>query len=160
MFSFALQPYQLDIPVTWTSMPSRNEYLAAKVRAWSRDADAMTTSASALPTAVPQKRASRGDDQHVHCERPFVSPAASAVHTLEQRWSYFRDLAASEMQWHGLSPQSWAVKYDHARARAGLCDLRAKMLSFSRNLIARGSPVDMRNTLLHEIAHALGKSVV
>ena len=29
------------------------------------------------------------------------------------------------------------------------------MLSFSRNLIARRSPVEMRNTLLHEIAHAL-----
>ena len=91
----------------------------------------------------------------MHCERPFVGLATSAVHTLAQRWSYFRDLAASEMKWHGLSQQSWAVKYDHARARAGLCDLRAKMLSFSRNLIARESPADMRNTLLHEIAHAL-----
>ena len=45
MFSFALRPYQLDIPVTWAFMPSRDEYLAAKMRAWSRDADAMTACA-------------------------------------------------------------------------------------------------------------------
>ncbi len=115
MAVFTLQPYQLDIPVTWACMPSRDEYLAAKIRTWSRDADAMPE--------LPLTSASSAGSSHEHVERPFVAPAASAVHTLEQRRNYFRDMAA------------------------GLCDLRSKMMSFSRNLIARGSPVDMRNTL-------------
>lgn len=147
MVSFALQPYQLDIPVTWTCMPSRSEYLAAKLRAWNRDAEAMTTASASASRAA--------DNQQVHAKRPFVGPAAASMHTLAQRWSFFRELAASEMEWHGLTQQSWKVKYDHARARAGQCKHRAKVLSFSRNLIARGTPVDMRNTLLHEIGHAL-----
>ena len=136
----ALQPFESDIQVTWTSMPSRDVYLAAKVRAWTRDERAATVSA---PARVG--------------EQPFVGPPASAAqcNTPAQRWSFFRELAASEMERHGLTQQSWTVKYDHARARAGQCQHRAKILSFSRNLIVRGSPADMRNTLLHEIAHAL-----
>jgi predicted SprT family Zn-dependent metalloprotease len=88
-------------------------------------------------------------------ERPWQLDPRVPCNTLAERWSYFRELAASEMEWHGLTQQSWTVKYDHARARAGQCRHRAKVLSFSRNLIARRSPAEMRNTLLHEIAHAL-----
>jgi predicted SprT family Zn-dependent metalloprotease len=142
-------PYELDIPVTWACMPSRDQYLAAKLRAWSRDTASITACVSAFR--------SRPDHPYdvVHRERPFVGPPASMMLTPAQRWNFFRELAASEMEWHGLTRQSWTVKYDHARARAGQCKHRARVLSFSRKLIARGSPADMRNTLLHEITHAL-----
>lgn len=142
---FAMQPYKLDIPVTWTSMPSRDHYLAAKVRAWNRDA-----AADALEMGAKSSK--------VHTERLYACPPASAVCTLSQRWSFFRELAACEMEWHGLMQQSWTITYDHSRARAGMCDGSAKVLSFSRHLIASGSPGDMRDTLLHEIAHALAGS--
>jgi predicted SprT family Zn-dependent metalloprotease len=137
-----LRPYELDIRVTWASMPSRDDYLAAKQRAWARD-----DSADSELNAVPRIRRLG--------ERPWLAPLPAQLDTLAQRWSFFQELAASEMEWHGLTRQSWTVKYDHARARAGQCRHRAKILSFSRNLIVRGSPADMRNTLLHEIAHAL-----
>ena len=134
----ALQPYELDIRVTWDEIPSRDDYLAAKQRAWARDDSASTASDSAVA------RIRLG-------ERPWrASPSAQM-----ERWSFFRELAASKMERHGLTRQSWTVKYDRARARAGQCRHRARVLSFSRNLIVRGSPADMRNTLLHEIAHAL-----
>lgn len=139
-----MKPYELDIIVTWASMPSRNDYLAAKLRAWARED---RESASAAPTAVSKSP--------IASERPWQLDPRVPCNTLAERWSYFRELAASEMEWHGLTQQSWTVKYDHARARAGQCRHRAKVLSFSRNLIARRSPAEMRNTLLHEIAHAL-----
>ena len=118
----ALQPYELDIRVTWDEIPSRDDYLASKQRAWARDDSASTASDSAVA------RIRLG-------ERPWrASPSAQM-----DRWSFFRELAASKMERHGLTRQSWTVKYDHARARAGQCQHRAKILSFSRNLIARGS---------------------
>jgi len=148
MATSTLQPYELDIHISWKSIPSRADYLAAKVRAWDRDAANDVTSMSAKGMSkVP-----------VHVQREFVCPPASAVCSLHQRWSFFRELAACEMEWHGLTQRSWTIKYDHSRARAGMCDSRAKVLSFSRHLIARGSPRDMRETLLHEIAHALAGS--
>ena len=142
-----MKPYwPLDIDVTWASMPSRNEYLAAKVRAWTCD-DHESQSVGAASVPVSKSPIASG--------RPWQLDPRVPCNTLAQRWSYFRELAAREMEWHSLTQQSWTVRYDHARARAGQCKHRAKVLSFSRNLIARGSPVDMRNTLLHEIAHAL-----
>jgi predicted SprT family Zn-dependent metalloprotease len=138
----ALQPYELDIRVTWDEIPSRDDYLAAKQRAWARDDSASTASDSAVA------RIRLG-------QRPWFAPLPTQLDTLAKRWKLFRQLAACEMESHGLTRQSWTIKYDHARARAGQCVHRAKILSFSRNLIVRGSPAGMRNTLLHEIAHAL-----
>ena len=140
--SMALQLYELDIRVTWASIPSRDDYLAAKQRAWARD-DSRSAATASDSAVVP------------FGERPWLAPPPAQLNTLAQRWNFFRELASSEMEWHDLTRRSWTVKYDHARARAGQCRQRAKILSFSRNLIARGSPADMRNTLLHEIAHAL-----
>jgi predicted SprT family Zn-dependent metalloprotease len=156
------QPYELDIPVTWTCMPSRDEYIAAKWRAWNR-ATHLTSTASASASVKRAVTCARVDNDHAydpiqqdaHHERPFVCPEDSGLHTLAQRWSFFRELVATEMEWHGLSQQSWRVAYDRGRRRAGKCVHRSKTLSFSRHLIARGSPADMRNTVLHEISHAL-----
>jgi len=139
-----MKPYELDITVTWESMPSRDDYLAAKLRAWACDESA-TQALSAAAVSKPP----------IASERPWQLNPRMPCNTLAQRWSFFRELVGSEMEWHGLTRQSWTVRYDNARARAGKCSRRAKVLSFSRNLIARGSPAEMRNTLLHEIAHAL-----
>ena len=105
-----MQPYELDIEVTWASMPSRNDYLAAKVRAWNRMAH------------VSHVVSGKESGTCKTAEREFACPAASAVSTLDQRWSFFRELAASEMEWHGLTQRAWTIKYDHGRTRAGLCD--------------------------------------
>ena len=49
----ALQLYELDIRVTWDEIPSRDDYLAAKQRAWARDD---RDSASRASTVVAGKR--------------------------------------------------------------------------------------------------------
>ncbi|MGB7450191.1 MAG: SprT-like domain-containing protein [Ornithinimicrobium sp.] len=54
---------------------------------------------------------------------------------------------------HGLS--DWTVVLDHARARFGVCRPDRRQIGLSRRLTVLSSEAEVRNTLLHEIAHAL-----
>ena len=54
---------------------------------------------------------------------------------------------------HGLT--DWRLVLDHARRRAGLCDYRNKTISLSRHYVKAADPTHIKDTLLHEIAHAL-----
>lgn len=57
------------------------------------------------------------------------------------------------MKQHGLT--HWKFKFDHSTRRAGSCSYRDKTITLSFNLARRGSQADIRDTVLHEIAHAL-----
>ena len=63
------------------------------------------------------------------------------------------DLATVLMQAHGLV--GWRIKLDHARRRAGQCDYTQKTISLSRLYIRHTDTDHIRDTILHEIAHAL-----
>lgn len=63
------------------------------------------------------------------------------------------DLAYELMAEHGLV--GWRVKLDHARRRAGQCDYGAKVISLSRHYVRYAEIAHIRDTILHEIAHAL-----
>lgn len=54
---------------------------------------------------------------------------------------------------HGL--HGWTFGFDRARRRFGLCDYGARRISLSKHLTALNSEAQVRDTLLHEIAHAL-----
>lgn len=54
---------------------------------------------------------------------------------------------------HGLG--DWELVFDHARARFGVCRPARRQIGLSRSLTALSTPDQVRNTLLHEIAHAL-----
>jgi predicted SprT family Zn-dependent metalloprotease len=56
---------------------------------------------------------------------------------------------------HGLAAQGWTVKLDNARTRAGQCRHRERVIQLSRYLTEAHTPDEVRNTVLHEIAHAL-----
>ncbi len=51
--------------------------------------------------------------------------------------------------------KKWAFKFDHSARRAGCCIYRDKLISISFNLARTGSAAAIRDTILHEIAHAL-----
>ena len=57
------------------------------------------------------------------------------------------------MRAHGLG--GWSVRLDHARRRAGQCDYRRRIISLSRHYVRNAEPAHIRDTILHEIAHAL-----
>jgi predicted SprT family Zn-dependent metalloprotease len=54
---------------------------------------------------------------------------------------------------HGL--KKWQFKFDHSTRRAGCCNYRDKLISVAFDLARTGSDEEIRDTLLHEIAHAL-----
>ena len=62
-------------------------------------------------------------------------------------------LARSLMIQHGLS--GWAFRFDHARRRFGSCRYGEKTITLSRPLTLLNDDGQVRDTVLHEIAHAL-----
>ena len=65
----------------------------------------------------------------------------------------FITLARSEMDKNKLF--DWNVELDYAKVRDGACHFNEKKISFSRNFVKNSSEKDIRDTILHEIAHAL-----
>ncbi len=57
------------------------------------------------------------------------------------------------MRRHGLS--GWRFRFDHARRRFGSCRPGEKVITLSRALTILNNEQQVRDTLLHEIAHAL-----
>ncbi len=64
-----------------------------------------------------------------------------------------RILAVKLMQQHGLV--GWSFKFDHARRRFGCCNFTRRVISLSKPLTFLNEEGEVRDTILHEIAHAL-----
>lgn len=64
-------------------------------------------------------------------------------------------LAADLMAEHGITEQGWTFAFDSAASRMGVCRYRDKRIAVSRLYAAEASHEDVRDTLLHEIAHVL-----
>lgn len=64
-----------------------------------------------------------------------------------------KTLALELMRKHGLA--GWRFRYDLARRRFGCCIPSEKIIALSRPLVLLNSVEQVRDTILHEIAHAL-----
>lgn len=62
-------------------------------------------------------------------------------------------LARALMDEHGLT--SWSVVADRAKVRAGVCRFGKREIGLSRAVTEVHSEAEVRDTILHEIAHAL-----
>ena len=62
-------------------------------------------------------------------------------------------LAALYMGLHGLD--DWHFRFDRATRRFGCCNHKSKTISLSGHLVSLNDKRDVRDTILHEIAHAL-----
>jgi len=93
-----------------------------------------------------------------HAGRP-AAPTLSTKTRLEPQQAISRpladavELATKLMRDHGLI--GWRVKLDHARRRAGQCNYTTKVISLSRLYVRNAGKDHIRDTILHEIAHAL-----
>lgn len=62
-------------------------------------------------------------------------------------------MAEHLLEVHGL--HDWTVVYDNAKRRAGICRYADRVIGLSAPLTAVHSFDDVRDTILHEVAHAL-----
>ncbi len=65
-----------------------------------------------------------------------------------------RRLAESLIDAH-LAGRGWTFGFDRAVRRAGLCDYERRRITVSRYLVERADESEVRQVLLHEIAHAV-----
>lgn len=72
----------------------------------------------------------------------------------ERRQYELTHMAQELMAEHGLLP-GWQFRWDSARRRFGYCHYSRRVISISAPLAALNSDAEVRQTLLHEIAHAL-----
>ena len=63
-------------------------------------------------------------------------------------------LAVALMRKHKL-PRDWSFGFDRSKVRFGKCDYGKKRISLSRHLVEANGIAAVRETILHEIAHAL-----
>lgn len=63
------------------------------------------------------------------------------------------ELAREIMNDHGL--EDWTVAMNRATGRAGICYHTRRLLGFSKLIMSAFDEAEVRNTILHEIAHAL-----
>lgn len=64
-------------------------------------------------------------------------------------------LAKSLMDEHGLTKDGWRFKLDNSKRRFGCCNYTYKEISLSKELSTLNSEHHVKDTILHEIAHAL-----
>lgn len=62
-------------------------------------------------------------------------------------------LARSLMIHHGIG--HWTFEFDRAKRRAGLCRHYRQIISLSYHYVQANNQDEIRDTILHEIAHAL-----
>ena len=64
-----------------------------------------------------------------------------------------KSLTLTLMSQHNLT--EWSFKFDNAKRRFGSCDSRLKEITLSKHLVLINDENRVKNTILHEIAHAL-----
>jgi predicted SprT family Zn-dependent metalloprotease len=92
-----------------------------------------------------------GEEYHVPYER-LMSRTDTASHA-EERMEAILKTAEELMRRHGL--EKWRFQFDHSTRRAGCCNYRDRIISMAFELARQASDEDIRDTILHEIAHAL-----
>lgn len=69
------------------------------------------------------------------------------------QYSNAASLARELMNLHGLG--HWTFQFDRAKCRAGCCKYRRTTITLSEYYVPRNDEAEIRDTILHEIAHAL-----
>jgi len=64
-------------------------------------------------------------------------------------------LAVQLLEEHGLRQKGWCVEIDNAKTRFGYCSPSKKEIGLSRPLTLANEEAAVKDTILHEIAHAL-----
>ena len=64
-------------------------------------------------------------------------------------------LADKLLDEHGLIEKGWHFSFDRAKRRAGSCKFSKKEITIAKAYAEQQEVMEIKNTILHEIAHAL-----
>ena len=101
----------------------------------------------------PTRAIVRADNEEYHVPYECLISIGDTGRQRVERMEAILELALGLMHEHGL--KKWHFKFDHSTRRAGCCNYHDKRISISFDLARNASDKDIRDTLLHEIAHAL-----
>jgi len=82
------------------------------------------------------------------CQKAPLPVSVHPHHTLKAQ-GLARDLLAA----HGL--RDWSFRFNRSKLSMGLCRFGPRVIELSRHFVERNPEEAIRDTLLHEIAHAL-----
>jgi hypothetical protein len=66
-----------------------------------------------------------------------------------------KELAIELMNKHGIIEQGWRFEFDNAKRRFGCCKYGSRRITLSLYLTELNKVEEVKDTILHEIAHAL-----
>lgn len=95
----------------------------------------------------------RVDGEEYHVPYECLTAENDTDRQREVRLAAIHELALKLMHEHGL--KTWQFKFDHSTRRAGCCNYHDQCISIAFDLARNAADNDIRDTLLHEIAHAL-----
>ncbi|VGO22819.1 SprT family zinc-dependent metalloprotease [Pontiella sulfatireligans] len=111
------------------------------------------TVAGILARTNPKRAVVRVDGEEFSVPYELLDPPPGIAEERVQRMESILKTALELVTGHGL--KKWRFKFDHSTRRAGCCNYRDKTISIAFSLAQAGSDEDIRDTILHEIAHAL-----
>ena len=101
----------------------------------------------------PKRAIVRVDHEEYRVPYERLVPDSDTGPQREERMAAILQMAVDLLSEHGL--KKWRFKFDHSTRRAGCCNYRDKLVSISFELALSASDENIRDTILHEIAHAL-----
>ncbi len=101
----------------------------------------------------PKRAIIHVDNEEYHVPYECLIPGGDSGRPREEQIDSILKLALGLLSEHGL--EKWRFKFDHSTRRAGCCNYREKLISISFDLARNTSNENIRDTILHEIAHAL-----
>lgn len=66
-----------------------------------------------------------------------------------------KNIATELMAQYGIDRQGWRFEWTNARTQHGICKYGSRVIGLSKVLTLAKTESEVRNTILHEIAHAL-----
>jgi len=84
---------------------------------------------------------------------PLEVATKKTVTTQDKKSFWLQEFKTYQQTIGGLD--GWVLKFDRAKRRLGLCRYTKKTIQLSEIMVTGDSDENIRNTLLHEIAHAL-----
>jgi predicted SprT family Zn-dependent metalloprotease len=106
-----------------------------------------------LVRANPKRAVVRVDKDEFNVPYELLFPMPNTGAKRLRRIESVQSQALELMAKHGL--HGWRFKFDHSTRRAGSCCYYNRSITISFDLAGAGTDADIRDTILHEIAHAL-----